>query len=71
LIVDLTAVDVSCNNLQDGSVTANVTGGTPYPNAGYVYVWAPNGETTSAIGNLQGNVNYTVTVEDANGCQVV
>ncbi|WBM73112.1 gliding motility-associated C-terminal domain-containing protein [Saprospira grandis] len=71
LIALLSATDVSCNGLQDGTVTTTVTGGTPYPNGGYVYNWSPIGQTTANIGNLQGNVNYTVTVTDANGCSDV
>ncbi|EJF53070.1 hypothetical protein SapgrDRAFT_1353 [Saprospira grandis DSM 2844] len=71
LIALPSATDVSCNGLQDGTVTTTVTGGTPYPNGGYVYNWSPIGQTTANIGNLQGNVNYTVTVTDANGCSDV
>ena len=58
----ITATDVTCFGLNNGSATVNITGGTnPYtPN------WS-NGGANATISNLaQGN--YSVTVTDANGC---
>lgn len=49
----------------DGSVTANVSGGT----ADYSYSWN-NGETTASLTGLAVGV-YTVTVTDANGCTLI
>ncbi|MFH1321907.1 MAG: PKD domain-containing protein [Bacteroidota bacterium] len=57
------AVDESCNNACDGSVSATANGGTP----AYTFNWS---------GGLGGGANhsnlcdgsYTVTVTDANGC---
>ena len=69
LSVEVNATDVSCFGLNDGTATAVITGaGTPFPNGGYIYNWSPGGQSTAAIGNLQGNINYSVTVQDANGC---
>lgn len=47
-----------------GSATINVTGGGPY-----TYVWS-NGNTNQTATNLAAG-NYTVTVTDQNGCQVI
>ncbi|MEM1326674.1 MAG: T9SS type A sorting domain-containing protein [Bacteroidota bacterium] len=55
----------------DGTATANVTGGT----APYSYDWiytsaggAPVGSNTDSVGGLFGG-QYTLIVQDANGCQ--
>lgn len=60
--VNGTVQHVSCFNGNNGSVTLNVTGGTPP----YNYVWS-NGSTNANIGSLVAG-NYTVTVSDATGC---
>ena len=52
--------NVSCNGLNDGSITVNVTGGMPP----YTYSWSPSGGNTSAISNLTAGT-YTLTVTDA------
>ncbi|MBL7795504.1 MAG: HYR domain-containing protein [Saprospiraceae bacterium] len=49
----------------DGTATANPSGGTP----GYEYLWS-NAETTQTIINLAPG-NYTVVVTDDNGCTAV
>jgi gliding motility-associated-like protein len=54
--------NISCYGAGDGSITANVSGGT----APYSYLWS-NNSTESAISNLQSG-NYSLTVTDANGC---
>lgn len=54
--------DVSCNGGNNGTATANVTGGT----APYVLSWS-NGGTGTNIGNLIAGT-YTVTATDALGC---
>ncbi|MCC7303388.1 MAG: gliding motility-associated C-terminal domain-containing protein [Bacteroidia bacterium] len=55
--------NVTCNGMNNGSATVNVTGGT----SPYTYVWSPSGGTSaSATGLIAGT--YTVTVTDANGC---
>lgn len=54
---------ISCNNCFNGTITANVTGGT----SAFTYLW-DGGQTTANLQNL-GVGTYTVTVTDANGCQ--
>ncbi|MDP1623711.1 MAG: Ig-like domain-containing protein, partial [Bacteroidales bacterium] len=49
----------------NGSVVITATGGTP----SYIYAWS-NGVTTKDITGLAGG-GYTITVTDANGCQVI
>jgi gliding motility-associated-like protein len=68
LNVTVQVTDVSCFGLTDGTATAVVTGGSSFPNGGFIYNWAPGGQSTQTIGNLSGNINYSVTVQDANGC---
>ena len=51
-----------CYNSFDGSISTNVSGG----NGAYTYKWS-NDATSSNITGLN-NGNYTLTVNDANGC---
>ena len=60
LSVTLTSTNVTCFGSRDGSITANVSGGTPP----YSYSWS-NTEQTQTISNLAGGY-YNVTVIDAN-----
>ncbi|MBX7064782.1 MAG: T9SS type A sorting domain-containing protein, partial [Saprospiraceae bacterium] len=60
--VSITKTNISCNNGSNGSLTANVSGGTPV----YSYKWS-NGQTTQQIQNLIPGT-YTVTVTDAHNC---
>lgn len=59
------ASNLVCVGESDGSITANVTGGTQP----YTYLWS-NGETTQTITDLTAGT-YTVTVTDANDCEAV
>ena len=52
--------DVSCNGGSDGTVMANVSGGT----APYTYSW-DNGQTTDSVYNLSAG-DYNVTITDYN-----
>jgi hypothetical protein len=65
LIVDLIDMDIFCDGVADGTITANPSGGTPP----YSYEWN-TGATTQTISNL-GPGTYTVTVTDINECEVV
>lgn len=56
--------NISCNGLSDGSIDLVVTGGAPT----YTYVWS-NGATNQDISNVPSG-SYSVTITDANGCQV-
>jgi gliding motility-associated-like protein len=62
-VTTLNAVNVSCNGGNNGSVSANASGGTP----NYTYSWLPGGQTGTTATNL-GAGTYTVTVTDANSC---
>jgi hypothetical protein len=58
----LTPDSVSCYGHGNGSILANVTGGTP----NYTYIWS-NMQTAGTATNLVAGI-YTVTVTDHNGC---
>ena len=59
----VTSTNVTCNG-NDGTATANATGGTP----SYSYLWNdPSSQTVQTATGLSPG-NYTVTVTDANGC---
>ncbi|SUJ01322.1 gliding motility-associated C-terminal domain [Sphingobacterium spiritivorum] len=60
-----TQTDVSCFGGNNGTATVAVTGGTP----GYTYSWAPSGGTGATATGLAAG-NYTVTITDANACQI-
>ncbi|MCH2045332.1 MAG: SprB repeat-containing protein, partial [Saprospiraceae bacterium] len=55
-------VSLDCNNISNGAIDIDVTGGT----APYTFVWS-NGATTEDLVNLFIG-NFTVTVTDNNGC---
>jgi len=66
--VEANATDESAPGANDGSITVEMTGGTPP----YVGTWTPSGttntdETTMTLTGLTGG-NYSVVVEDATGC---
>lgn len=63
LSTTVTPINETCDYLNNGKATANVTGGT----AGYTYVWTPSGQTTVTATNLSAGV-YTVLVKDVKGC---
>jgi hypothetical protein len=64
MVQTTSAQDETCASAGDGSITVSASGGT----AGYTYNWS-NGSTTASISGLSLG-GYTVTVTDANGCQV-
>ncbi|MEZ4908768.1 MAG: SprB repeat-containing protein [Saprospiraceae bacterium] len=65
LFANASSTDETGNNLNDGTATANPSGGT----IPYSYEWS-NGLTTQTITGLAPG-NYTVTVTDDNGCESV
>ena len=65
LVANASATGETANNANNGTATANPTGGT----AGYTYNWS-NGGTTQMITNLAPG-SYTVNIADANGCTAV
>ncbi|HEV7231965.1 MAG TPA: gliding motility-associated C-terminal domain-containing protein, partial [Bacteroidia bacterium] len=64
LAVAATAVSSTCGNA-NGSVTANASGGSP----AYTYSWNPGVASTATVNNLSA-ATYTITLTDANACQV-
>ncbi|MBE9600300.1 MBG domain-containing protein, partial [Pedobacter sp. MC2016-24] len=61
-----TQTNVSTALGANGSATVTATGGT----GTYSYVWSPTGGTAATATGLASG-NYTVTVTDANGCNVL
>lgn len=57
--------DVDCFGNATGAIDISISGGT----APYVYAWS-NGSNTEDLGSLTAGT-YTVTVTDANGCQLI
>ncbi|MGB0390609.1 MAG: T9SS type A sorting domain-containing protein [Salibacteraceae bacterium] len=64
LAMNPTQVNVTCNGLTDGEITTSVSGGT----ANYTYAWS-NASTASSITGI-GTGTYSLTITDANNCQV-
>jgi len=62
--VELSKKDITCKNAENGSITALTAGGTPP----FTYSWS-NGFNAQTINNLNTG-NYSVTVDDYNGCSV-
>lgn len=62
LLANASATGETALGANNGTATANPTGGT----AGYTYMWS-NDSTTQTITNLTPG-SYTVSVADANGC---
>jgi large repetitive protein len=65
LNLTMTSTQVSCFGGNNGTATANVTGGTP----GFFYSWSPYGGSSATASNLMTG-NFTVQVTDAIGCTI-
>ncbi|MHC0442577.1 T9SS type A sorting domain-containing protein [Flavobacterium sp. 3-210] len=65
LSTTITKTDVSCNGGTNGTATVSVTGGV----GGYTYSWSPTGGNAATASGLVAGT-YTVTITDANMCQV-
>jgi len=55
---------VNCYGGNDGTATANPTGG----NAPYTFLWMPSGDTTATVTGLSAGVTYTLTIRDSTPC---
>lgn len=62
LSASITATNIACNGLANGSATLGASGGTP----AYSYAWSNGQNAMNATGLTAGN--YNVTTTDANGC---
>ena len=65
LALVVSSVDATCNNVCNGSASANISGGT----SPYSYNWS-NGDASANADSLCAG-NYFVTASDANGCSAV
>ncbi len=65
LTINFVIGNVTCNGYHDGYIDITVQGGTP----GYYYYWS-NGQMTQDLINIPTG-SYTITVVDANGCELV
>jgi gliding motility-associated-like protein len=63
LTITPTVIPQSCANQIDGSVSLQVSGGTP----AYSYQWSPTGGSTSTLSSLSAGA-YSYTVTDSHGC---
>jgi gliding motility-associated-like protein len=63
LSLTISSTSLTCSGLSNGSTSVNATGGT----GAYTYTWAPSGGNSATANGLAFG-NYTVTVNDANGC---
>ncbi len=64
LNVTTTSTSATCGK-NNGTVTFTASGGT----GPYTYLWSPGGQTTTTATGLSAGT-YTVTVTDANGCNI-
>lgn len=66
LTLNVAPTNITCFGQNNGSITLNVTGGTP----GYTYGWSPNVSSGSSATGLSAG-SYTITITDTKGCSVV
>jgi gliding motility-associated-like protein len=66
LTVTTSAVNETCDYLNNGSASVTPTGGT----TPYSYTWSPGGQTTAGISSLASGT-YSVIVNDSKGCSVL
>lgn len=62
ITASISSTNVTCNGANNGTATANVSGGTPP----ITYTWS-NGDSTQTISNLSPG-NYSVSIFDDDGC---
>lgn len=72
LSIDVTETDISCYGFDDGTITADVTGGTVIGIQEYVYDWSNGFSEQTQISTASGLAPgiYTVTATDDNGCTI-
>ena len=70
IIAMLSSDSASCAGASDGTASVLVSGGTPFSNGFYQYLWdAPGNPMVSALDDVSPG-QYNVTVTDANGCSI-
>jgi hypothetical protein len=66
LTATTSSTDVLCNGGSTGTASVvSVSGGVP----GYIYLWAPTGQTGATATGLSQGI-YTVQITDTNGCMI-
>lgn len=65
LLSTVTIQDITCYGMADGILIASATGGVPP----YTYLWS-NSMTGPVLSNMNAG-NYSLTITDNNGCQIV
>jgi gliding motility-associated-like protein len=65
LIHDIVIDDVVCKDDPEGSISFEISGGTP----SYTFLWN-NNDTTRSLSGIPGG-DYSLIVTDANGCQLL
>ena len=69
LLTTVSKTDVSCNGANDGSITVNASGGTPYTSGSpYTYMWNTIPQQTTATATGLGAGTYTCIVSDSTWC---
>ena len=61
---------LNCDGDTDGEIRLAFIGGTELAGGGYNYAWSDAGSVNSATRTGLSQGNYTVTVTDANGCEL-
>jgi hypothetical protein len=51
VVVSISSTNISCNGENDGAATASGSGGVPFANGDYMYLWS-NSATTDTTSNL-------------------
>jgi gliding motility-associated-like protein len=64
LLTTITSTNETCHSSNNGTATANVSGGT----SGFSYLWQPGALTSNSISGLSSGT-YSLTVIDFKGCQ--
>lgn len=63
------SISTTCPNGDDGQAIVATSGGTPYPDGSYNYLWNnPTSTQNDTATGLNGGQMYIVTITDANGC---
>ena len=67
LLLTVTGTDPSCNGICDATASGTTTGGT----GSLSYLWDNGAGTNPNATGLCGDITYTLTVTDENGCTIV